>query len=177
VTSYWSDTEPGFLASLRLYKYDLGGEARSRRPTSISAESLSGEKAPEAAGAKRQKMYSEKVLDHFEHPRNIGELPSPDAEVRLEHQVCGDIMSLSVKIAEGRIDQVRYRTRGCVASIAAGSCLTEMIQGKSLAEASALQRENLLEALGGLPNASIHPTHLAMDALAQVLKKLSSTRV
>ena len=119
--------------------------------------------------------YSEKVLDHFEHPRNIGELLSPDAEARLEHPVCGDIMSLSVKMADGRIDQVRYRTRGCVASIAAGSCLTEMIQGKSLAEASALQRENLLEALGGLPNASVHATHLAMDVLAQVLKKLAAT--
>ena len=115
--------------------------------------------------------YSSTVLDHFEHPRNIGELASPDAEVRLEHPVCGDIMSLAVKLADGRIDQVRYRTRGCVASIAAGSCLTEMIQGKSLAEASALQRENLLEALGGLPNASVHATHLAMDALAQVLKE------
>lgn len=123
----------------------------------------------------RSKMsYSEKVLDHFEHPRNIGELASPDAEVRLEHPVCGDIMSLAVKLADGRIDQVRYRTRGCVASIAAGSCLTEMIRGKSLAEASAIQRENLLEALGGLPNASVHATHLAMDALAQVLKKLGA---
>ncbi|HLK07095.1 MAG TPA: iron-sulfur cluster assembly scaffold protein [Candidatus Angelobacter sp.] len=120
--------------------------------------------------------YSSTVLDHFEHPRNIGELPSPDAEVRLEHPVCGDIMSLAVKLADGRIDQVRYRTRGCVASIAAGSCLTEMIQGKSLAEASALQRENLLEALGGLPNASVHATHLAMDALAQVLKKLGAPK-
>ena len=116
--------------------------------------------------------YSEKVLDHFEHPRNVGELPSPDAEARLEHPVCGDIMSLAVKLADGRIDQVRYRTRGCVASIAAGSCLTELLQGKSLAEASALQREHLLEALGGLPNASVHATHLAIDVLAQVLKKL-----
>jgi NifU-like protein involved in Fe-S cluster formation len=67
---------------------------------------------------------------------------------------------------------VRYRTRGCVASIAAGSCLTELIQGKSLAEASALEREHLLKALGGLPNASVHATHLAIDVLAQVLKKL-----
>lgn len=81
-------------------------------------------------------------------------------------------MSLAVKLSEGRIDQVRYRTKGCVASIAAGSCLTEMMLGKSLAEASALQREHLLEALGGLPNASVHATHLAMDALSQVLKKL-----
>jgi nitrogen fixation NifU-like protein len=117
--------------------------------------------------------YSEIVLDHFEHPRNVGELPSPDAEARLEHPVCGDIMSLAVKMADGRIDQVRYRTRGCVASIAAGSCLTELIMGKSLAEASALQREHLLKALGGLPNASVHATHLALDVLAQVLKKLT----
>jgi nitrogen fixation protein NifU and related proteins len=118
--------------------------------------------------------YSAQVLDHFEHPRNIGELSAPDAEVRLEHPVCGDIMNLAVKLANGRIDQVRYRTRGCVASIAAGSCLTEMIQGKSLAEVSALQRDQLLEALGGLPNASVHATHLAMDALGQVLKKLQN---
>jgi nitrogen fixation protein NifU and related proteins len=116
--------------------------------------------------------YSEKVLEHFEHPRNVGDLPSADAEVKLEHPVCGDIMSLAVKLADGRIHEVRYRTRGCVASIAAGSCLTEMIQGKSLAEASLLRREQLLEALGGLPNASVHATHLAIDALAQVLKKL-----
>jgi nitrogen fixation NifU-like protein len=119
--------------------------------------------------------YSQTVLDHFEHPRNVGELTAPDAEVRLEHPVCGDIMNLAVKLAGGRIDQVRYRTRGCVASIAAGSCLTEMIQGKSVAEALALQREQLMEALGGLPNASVHATHLAMDALAQVLSKLKNS--
>ncbi len=116
--------------------------------------------------------YSDIVLEHFEHPRNVGELPSPDAVVRLEHPVCGDIMSLAVKLSAGRIGEVRFRTRGCVASIAAGSCLTEMIAGKSLAEARALTREQLVEALGGLPNASIHATHLAMDALAQVLSKL-----
>ena len=118
--------------------------------------------------------YSEKVLDHFEYPRNVGELPSADAEVRLEHPVCGDIMSLAVKLSGGRIDQVRYRTRGCVASIAAGSCLTEMLQGKSLAEAAALRREQLLDALGGLPNASVHATHLAMDALSELLQKLAN---
>ena len=116
--------------------------------------------------------YSEKVLDHFEHPRNVGDLPAPDAEARLEHPVCGDIMTLAVTLAEGRIDQVRYRTRGCVASIAAGSCLTEMIQGKSPTEAAGLTREQLMEALGGLPNASVHATHLALDVLAHLLKKL-----
>ena len=118
--------------------------------------------------------YSERVLEHFEHPRNVGDLPSPDAEVRLEHPVCGDVINLAVKLKDGRIHEVRYRTRGCVASIAAGSCLTEMMQGKSLVEASALRREQLVEALGGLPNASVHATHLAIDALAEVLKKLRS---
>jgi nitrogen fixation protein NifU and related proteins len=118
--------------------------------------------------------YSETVLDHFEHPRNVGDLPAADAEVRLEHPVCGDIMKLAVKLADGRIGTVRFRTRGCVASIAAGSCLTEMISGKSLAEARALTREQLLEALGGLPNASVHATHLAMDALGEVLNKLKT---
>jgi nitrogen fixation protein NifU and related proteins len=116
--------------------------------------------------------YSEKVLDHFQHPRNVGELADPDAQVRLEHPVCGDIMTLAVKLSDGMLQEVRFRTRGCVASIAAGSCLTEMIQGKPLAHARALTREELLQALGGLPEASTHATHLAMDALAAVLGKL-----
>lgn len=118
--------------------------------------------------------YSDTVLDHFEHPRNVGDLPGADAEVRLEHPVCGDILKLAVKLSSGRIDQVRVRIRGCVAAIAAGSCLTEMIHGKPVAEARALKREHLLEALGGLPNGSVHATHLAMDALAQALDKLKA---
>jgi nitrogen fixation protein NifU and related proteins len=116
--------------------------------------------------------YSATVLDHFEHPRNVGDLPGADAEARLEHPVCGDILKLAVKLDAGRIEQVRVRIRGCVAAIAAGSCLTEMIQGKTVTEAQAVRREQLLDALGGLPNASVHATHLAMDVLAQVLQKL-----
>lgn len=116
--------------------------------------------------------YSEKVLDHFQNPRNVGELDDADAEARLEHPVCGDIMKLAVKLNHGRIEQVRFKTRGCVASIAAGSCLTEMIQGMSVAEAKSLHRDQLMEALGGLPSASAHATHLAMDVLARVLESL-----
>ena len=118
--------------------------------------------------------YSQKVLDHFEHPRNLGDLPGADAQVRLEHPVCGDIMTLAVKLADGTIGEVRFRTRGCVAAIAAGSCLTEMVAGRSLAEAAALRREQLVVALDGLPNASIHATHLAMDALSQLLAQLKA---
>src|SRR5579864_1800353 len=116
--------------------------------------------------------YSDAVLDHFQNPRNVGDLPDADAEVRLEHPVCGDIMKLAVKITGGRIAQVRFRTQGCVASIAAGSCLTEMVSGKSPEEAASIRREQLLEMLGGLPSASAHASHLAIDALNQVLKKL-----
>ena len=119
--------------------------------------------------------YSDQVLDHFEHPRNVGELSPADAEVRVENPVCGDIMKLWVRLSGGRITEARFRTRGCVASIAASSCLTEMITNKSLAEARSIRREQLLEALGGLPNASQHAAHLAMDALAAALKKLDAT--
>ena len=117
--------------------------------------------------------YSQQVLDHFEHPRNVGELPGADAEVRVENPVCGDIMNLWTKLAGDRIAEVKYRTRGCVASIAAGSCLTEMIKNKSLAEARNIKREQLVEALGGLPNASSHASYLAMDALAAILRQLA----
>jgi nitrogen fixation protein NifU and related proteins len=120
--------------------------------------------------------YSSQVLDHFQHPRNVGALENADAAARRENPVCGDIMDLAISLSDGRIDQVRFRSRGCVASIAAGSCLTELIQGKSPAEAAGLKREQLLQALGGLPNASIHASHLAMDVLAAVLKQLSQAR-
>ena len=117
--------------------------------------------------------YSEKILDHFQNPRNVGDLEHADAEARLEHPVCGDIMKLAVKVSGDRIDDVRFRTRGCVASIAAGSCLTELIKGRSLAEVRELKREQLVAVMGGLPNASIHASHLAMDVLAAVLGKFA----
>lgn len=117
-------------------------------------------------------LYSERVLDHFQNPRNVGDLMDADAQARVENPVCGDIMDLAIKVSGERIDDVRYRIRGCVPSIAAGSCLTEMIKGRPLAEVRTLRREELVRALDGLPNASLHASHLAMDALAAVLSKL-----
>lgn len=118
-------------------------------------------------------LYSEKVLDHFQNPRNVGELAGADAQARVENPVCGDIMDLAVKLSDDRIGEVRYRIKGCVPSIAAGSCLTEMIKGRSLSEVRSLKREELVQALDGLPKASLHASHLAMDALAAVLRKLT----
>jgi len=116
--------------------------------------------------------YSERVLEHFENPRNVGELTDADGDARLEHPVCGDIMRIMIKVADGRIAQIRFKSRGCVASIAAGSCLTEMVAGKPLALARSVSREQLVEAMGGLPSASVHASHLAMDVLRQALRQL-----
>ncbi|HEY6969470.1 MAG TPA: iron-sulfur cluster assembly scaffold protein [Candidatus Angelobacter sp.] len=117
--------------------------------------------------------YSEKVLDHFRNPRNVGEIEGADAKVRIENPACGDIMDLAVKVSGEHIAEVRFRAKGCVPAIAAGSCLTEMINGRSLLDAQAIQREQIVEALDGLPPASVHASHLAMDALVAVLKQLS----
>ena len=116
--------------------------------------------------------YSEKVLEHFENPRNVGELTDADGDARLEHPVCGDIMRIMIKVADGCIAQIRFKSRGCVASIAAGSCLTEMVDGKPLAVVRSISREQLVEAMGGLPSASVHASHLAMDVLALALRQL-----
>lgn len=116
--------------------------------------------------------YSPQLLDHFEHPRNVGEVEGADACVELENPACGDIIRLSLKLHAGRIVEARFRTRGCVPSIACGSALTEMLQGKSVAEARALRREQLVAAVGGLESASQHASHLAMDALAAALRQL-----
>lgn len=116
--------------------------------------------------------YSPQVLDHFEHPRNVGELPGADASARVENPACGDIMQLWLRVAGGRIAEVRFQTKGCVTSIACGSKLTEMLHGRSLAEARMLRREELAAALGGLTPETTHASHLAMDALAAALKQL-----
>lgn len=116
-------------------------------------------------------MYSPELLDHFEHPRNVGELKDADVVIETENPACGDIMRLMLKCSAGTIAEARYKTRGCVAAIACGSALTEMIAGKSLREAEAITREALLNKIGGLQNESMHASHLAIDCLRAALKK------
>ncbi len=114
-------------------------------------------------------MYSSAVLDHFEHPRNSGELPQATATVRTENPACGDILELSVKVTEGVIAEIRFRAKGCVPAIACGSRLTEMATGRTVAEALAISRDAIIDSLGGLPPASHHAAQLAVDALRGVL--------
>jgi nitrogen fixation protein NifU and related proteins len=118
-------------------------------------------------------MYSEQVLDHFEHPRNAGTVLDADASVRVENPACGDALELTLRIADRRIREIRFKAKGCVAAMACGSALTELVGGETLEEASRLTREELVDAVGGLPTASMHASHLAMDALKAALKQLA----
>lgn len=117
-------------------------------------------------------MYSPQLLEHFEHPRNAGVVDAPDVSVRMENPACGDVLQLTVKADAGRIEEIRFRAKGCVASMACASALTELVRGKALAEVRKLSRDELVRAVGGLPAASEHASYLAMDALRAVLDKL-----
>lgn len=116
-------------------------------------------------------MYSAKLIEHFEHPRNVGEVSRPTGEARVENPACGDVMTLQVRVAGERIAEAKFRVKGCVAAIGCGSAMTELVSGKTLAEARALRREEIVAAVGGLPPASEHASHLAWDALQDVLRR------
>ncbi|PYY17750.1 MAG: iron-sulfur cluster assembly scaffold protein [Acidobacteria bacterium] len=119
-------------------------------------------------------MHSSQLLDHFQHPRNAGAMDSPDVSVQAENPACGDLMKLMLRVIDGKIAEAKYQVRGCVAAIACGSALTEALTGKSVSEAKKIKRESLVETLGGLPNESVHASHLAIDCLKLALKQLTS---
>ena len=119
-------------------------------------------------------MYSAQLLDHFEHPRNTGDLADPDARVRVENPACGDILELSIRVIGGRIGEIRFRAKGCVAAMACGSLITEMAAGKTIQEARAITKEQVVEEVGGLPAASGHAAQLATEALRAVVGKATS---
>jgi nitrogen fixation NifU-like protein len=121
-------------------------------------------------------MYSPQLLDHFQNPRNAGDLPDADASVELENPVCGDVVRLSLKVLEGRIAEIKFKAKGCVPAIACASALTEMVLGKTPQEARKLAREDLVGAIGGLPQASGHAAQLALDALDALLRQSNSAR-
>ena len=119
-------------------------------------------------------MFSEAVLDHFRNPRNVGELPGATATIEVSNPVCGDILKLSARIADGRIAEARFLCRGCTTSIACASVLTERLSSRTLAEVRSITAETLSEALGGLPPATFHGAQLAADAVSALLQNLAS---
>jgi nitrogen fixation NifU-like protein len=118
-------------------------------------------------------MYSAQVLDHFQNPRNAGEIADADATAEIENPACGDVLRLTLKASAGRITQARFKAKGCVAAIACGSALTELVVGKTLNETRNLRREDVITAVGGLPQASNHAAQLALDALSVALSQIT----
>ncbi|HUI84077.1 MAG TPA: iron-sulfur cluster assembly scaffold protein [Candidatus Binatia bacterium] len=114
-------------------------------------------------------MYTPELLDHFEHPRNAGELSDANAGVRMENPACGDVLELAAKIRDGRIEDIRFRAKGCVASMACASALTVLAKGKLVDEARTIGREDIIRAVGALPPASSHAAQLSIDALRALL--------
>jgi nitrogen fixation protein NifU and related proteins len=119
-------------------------------------------------------MYSLQLLDHFEHPRNAGEVPVPDASAQVQNPACGDILKLTLNVVDGRISEIRFLAKGCVPAMACASALTELVKGRTVQESRKLPREEIVTAVGGLPAASLHASYLAMDALAAVLNQIKA---
>ena len=118
-------------------------------------------------------MYSEVFLDHFKNPRNVGELAPPAVTVEISNPACGDILRLSARFDDGRVAEVGYKVRGCTASIASGSALTEWMLGKSRAELAALSADTIESAVGGLIPESKHAAVLCVDGVRKLLLTLS----
>jgi nitrogen fixation NifU-like protein len=110
-------------------------------------------------------MYTEKVMDHFKNPRNMGEIPDADGVGTVGNPVCGDLMTMYIKVKDNRIVDIKFKTFGCGAAIATSSMTTELAKGKTLEEAMKLTRASVADSLGGLPPVKMHCSNLAADAL------------
>lgn len=117
-------------------------------------------------------MFNESLLEHFRNPRNAGEVADPTAIVEVTNPICGDILRLSARMENGRIAEAKFKTQGCTAAIASSSALTELLIGKSPAEARAITPASISDSLGGLPPATFHAAQLCADAVAALLRKL-----
>ena len=110
-------------------------------------------------------MYTQQVMDHFTHPRNVGEIPDADGIGEVGNAKCGDIMKMYIKVKDGVIEDVKFKTYGCGSAIATSSIATEMIKGHTIEEALALSNKAVVEALGGLPTHKIHCSVLAEQSV------------
>jgi nitrogen fixation NifU-like protein len=115
-------------------------------------------------------MYSEKVLDHFRNPRNVGEIEDADGVGTVGNPVCGDMMSVYIKVNDDKIEDIKFRTFGCGAAIATTSMTTELAKGKTLDEAMEITRQDVADELGGLPPVKMHCSNLAADALHEAIE-------
>ncbi|HUU50636.1 MAG TPA: Fe-S cluster assembly scaffold protein NifU [Nitrospinota bacterium] len=115
-------------------------------------------------------MYTEKVMDHFTNPRNVGEIEDADGVGTVGNPACGDIMKIFIKVKDNVIEDIKFKTFGCGAAIASSSVATELIKGKTIEEALKLTNKVVIEALGGLPKEKLHCSVLAEDALKSAIE-------
>jgi nitrogen fixation NifU-like protein len=121
-------------------------------------------------------MYSAKVMEHFQNPRNVGEIKDADGVGEIGNPVCGDIMKLYIKVKDNRIVDAKFKTFGCGAAIATSSMVTELVKDKTLEEAERISRDTVAEALDGLPAIKMHCSNLAADALRKAIEDYKSKR-
>jgi nitrogen fixation NifU-like protein len=110
-------------------------------------------------------MYTEKVMEHFRNPHNMGEIPDADGVGTVGNPVCGDLMTIYIKVKDNKIEDIKFKTFGCGAAIATSSMITELARGKTLEEAMKISRGDVAENLGGLPPVKMHCSNLAADGL------------
>lgn len=125
---------------------------------------------------KQALSYSKKVMDHFLHPHNMGEMSDPDGEGQVGNVVCGDVMKIQIKVKDNKIYDIKFKTLGCAAAISSSSVLTDLAKGKTLSEASKISRDDVVKELGGLPSEKIHCSVLAQDALKKAIKNYESRK-
>ena len=114
-------------------------------------------------------MYSEKVMEHFRNPRNVGEIPDADGVGEVGNPVCGDLMKITIKVEDDRIKDIKFQTFGCGAAIATSSMVTELAKGLTLEEALKITKQKVAEELGGLPPQKMHCSNLAADGLRRAI--------
>ncbi|MEW6553188.1 MAG: Fe-S cluster assembly scaffold protein NifU [Actinomycetota bacterium] len=121
-------------------------------------------------------MYSDKVIEHFQNPRNVGEIPEPDGVGKVGSEVCGDVMEVYIRVSEGRLEDIKYKTFGCGAAVASGSMGTEMVKGKTLEEAMLITDQQVADALDGLPEEKLHCSNLAAEGIRAAIDDYLSRR-
>lgn len=115
-------------------------------------------------------MYSEKVMEHFRNPHNVGEIPDADGVGTVGNPVCGDMMTIYIKVRDNRIADIKFKTFGCGAAVATSSMITELAKNKTLEEAMSIGRQDVADSLGGLPPVKMHCSNLAADALHEAIR-------
>jgi nitrogen fixation NifU-like protein len=115
-------------------------------------------------------VYSEKVMEHFRNPHNVGEIPDADGVGTVGNPVCGDMMTIYIKVKDNRIANIKFKTFGCGAAVATSSMITELAKNKTLEDALKITRQDVADSLGGLPPVKMHCSNLAADALHEAVK-------